>query len=228
MTDLHEMKQAAEAGKWEELKRDAEAALKWSDIDDFMDVQPAKVLELIADNERLKAGFSEPVRLFLDAAEQACAAQRERDQLKAENDRLKADAKLFMDSDLVWQGAREAEAEIIQLKAENEALRRIISESASACGAAVSGECSLGFMQNLPGEIASVIRTLRKDAELNAQLQRASEELPGAWSIEVCVERGSGWVDVFDDDGAKVEFDGEGSFANRVSDAIELAKESFQ
>ena len=64
---------------------------------------------------------------------------------------------------------------------------------------------------------------LRKDASLHAQLQRAAEVLPGAWSIEVVVEHHAGWIDVFDDGGNKVMFDGEGHLAEQVSDAIDLA-----
>ncbi|TWC17145.1 hypothetical protein FBY06_1187 [Pseudomonas sp. SJZ085] len=53
----------------------------------------------------------------------------------------------------------------LELLAENEALRKIISDSATSCGAAVSVECSLDFMAHLPIEIFSVISKLRKDAE---------------------------------------------------------------
>lgn len=73
---------------------------------------------------------------------------------------------------------------------------------------------------------------LRKDASLHAQLQRAAEVLPGAWSIEVVVEHHAGWIDVFDDGGNKVVFDGEGHLGEQVSEAIDLvmtlSKESEQ
>ncbi|CRM73226.1 hypothetical protein [Pseudomonas sp. 25 R 14] len=48
-----------------------------------------------------------------------------------------------------------------ELKAENERLRQIVSDSATSCGAAVSVECSLDFMAHLPVEIFSVISKLR-------------------------------------------------------------------
>ncbi|CAB5577502.1 Uncharacterised protein [Pseudomonas putida] len=64
-------------------------------------------------------------------------------------------------------------AEIDQLKAENEAMRKIISESSAACGAAVSVECSLEFMANLPSEIGAVLAALRKDAERYRYMRRA-------------------------------------------------------
>ncbi|KQQ60132.1 hypothetical protein ASF84_05335 [Pseudomonas sp. Leaf127] len=56
---------------------------------------------------------------------------------------------------------RERCAEKKQLKAENEKLRKIISDSATACGAAVSVECSLEFMAMLPGEIGLVVNRLK-------------------------------------------------------------------
>lgn len=65
-------------------------------------------------------------------------------------------------------------ATILALLAENEALRKIISESATACGAAVSAECSLEFMGHLPSEISSVVGGLRKDAERNNRMLVAS------------------------------------------------------
>ncbi|MGU2053225.1 hypothetical protein ACSETX_25615 [Pseudomonas aeruginosa] len=53
--------------------------------------------------------------------------------------------------------ARKLEAERDRLKAENEALRKIISECATACGAGCAPECTLEFMSMLPGEISSVV-----------------------------------------------------------------------
>lgn len=57
-----------------------------------------------------------------------------------------------------------------KLAAENEALRKIISESATACGAAVSVECSIEFMSMLPAEIGSVVEDARKDAESSKRM----------------------------------------------------------
>lgn len=62
-------------------------------------------------------------------------------------------------------GCAAAKAHADSWRAEAEALRKIISDSATACGAAVSVECSLEFMAMLPGEIGSVVGSLRKDAE---------------------------------------------------------------
>lgn len=46
------------------------------------------------------------------------------------------------------------ERHLLSVEAENAKLRQIISECATACGAAVSVECSIEFMALLPGEIA--------------------------------------------------------------------------
>ncbi|MCE0464880.1 hypothetical protein [Pseudomonas uvaldensis] len=43
-------------------------------------------LELLAENETIKSQFDECARLFVDATELACKAQRERDQFKADNE----------------------------------------------------------------------------------------------------------------------------------------------
>lgn len=67
-----------------------------------------------------------------------------------------------------------------QLKAENEALRKIISESATACGAAVSVECSIEFMSMLPAEIGSIVEGARKDAERSKSML-----------LDACVQIGS-------------------------------------
>lgn len=74
-----------------------------------------------------------------------------------------------------------------QLKAENEALRKIISESATACGAAVSVECSLEFMAMLPGEIASVIGKLRQECAARHPFRPALDQpLIGYTGCVIC------------------------------------------
>ncbi|EKQ6351802.1 TPA: hypothetical protein NII06_006387 [Pseudomonas aeruginosa] len=57
---------------------------------------------------------------------------------------------------LIKDGTRAAK-ERDRLRAENEALRKIISECATACGAGCAPECTLEFMSMLPGEISSVV-----------------------------------------------------------------------
>ncbi|MFA0969585.1 hypothetical protein [Pseudomonas amygdali] len=77
--------------------------------------------------------------------------------------------------------------------------------------------------ERVNAELRAERKALRKDASLHSQLQRAAEVLPGAWSVEIVVEHHAGWIDVFDDGGNKVMFDGEGHLADQVSDAIDLA-----
>ncbi|WP_218040109.1 ead/Ea22-like family protein, partial [Pseudomonas aeruginosa] len=60
--------------------------------------------------------------------------------------------------------------EIDRLKAENVALRKIISECATACGAGCAPECTLEFMSMLPGEISSVV-SRRAAAEIGKSMR---------------------------------------------------------
>ncbi len=64
---------------------------------------------------------------------------------------------------------REIEEDRDRLKAENEALRKIISECATACGAGCAPECTLEFMSMLPGEISSVV-SRRAAAEIGKSM----------------------------------------------------------
>lgn len=59
--------------------------------------------------------------------------------------------------------------EIDRLRVENEALRKIISECATACGAGCAPECTLEFMSMLPGEISSVV-SRRAAAEIGKSM----------------------------------------------------------
>lgn len=68
------------------------------------------------------------------------------------------------------------------------------------------------------------IEELRKDAELHQQIQRAAKDLPFGWEIRVCVERESGYVELWDQDGCEVDFPNScESLALTVSDAIDGA-----
>ncbi|MCU9528378.1 hypothetical protein [Pseudomonas mosselii] len=64
---------------------------------------------------------------------------------------------------------------------------------------------------------------LRHEAELNAQIERATLELPGGWSIRVTVEAQGAAVELRNQ-GGKVELEGLGAVSDRVSEAIDLAK----
>lgn len=104
--------------------------------------------------------------------------------LIAENDRLRDLAQTEIDN--ASESAKEVagarmtlyalEQETDRLKAENETLRKIISDSATSCGAAVSVDCSLDFMGDLPNEISSVITKLRRDAERYRWLRRVDSD----------------------------------------------------
>ena len=73
-------------------------------------------------------------------------------------------------------------------------------------------------------DIRVELRQAQKAAELERQIQNAARDLPGAWSIQLCVEQGAGWVDLFDDDGCKIDFpDSCDGLATSVKDAVEHA-----
>lgn len=68
------------------------------------------------------------------------------------------------------------------------------------------------------------VEALRKDAELHQQIQRAAKDLPSGWEIRVCVERESGYVELWDQDGCEVDSPNScESLALTVSDAIDDA-----
>ena len=73
-------------------------------------------------------------------------------------------------------------------------------------------------------EVYAENESLRKDAELHAQIQRAAGELPIGWEIRVCVEHESGYVELWDKDGCEVDFPNScESLGLTVSDAIDAA-----
>lgn len=73
-------------------------------------------------------------------------------------------------------------------------------------------------------DIRMELRQALKGAELEREVQNAARDLPGAWSIQLCVELGAGWVDLFDDDGCKIDFpDSCNGLATTVKDAVEHA-----
>lgn len=66
--------------------------------------------------------------------------------------------------------------------------------------------------------------SLRKDAELHKQIQRACGDLPEGWEIRLSLENGAGWFDLFDDNGNHVEFaSNHENLAETLSDAIDAA-----
>lgn len=63
--------------------------------DFLLGVDPEEILALIAENDDLSKALSAMRHRFADAAEQCCKAERERDQLKAENEALRKDAERY-------------------------------------------------------------------------------------------------------------------------------------
>lgn len=128
-------------GKYDELKKLAEAAAgNWEDS--------------------LLHEYSE-CELYIENASPAVVLA-----LIADNEALRND------HDKQWRlaqsGIHNTEAvlaENAKLRAENDRLRQIISDSATACGAAMSPECTAEFMGHLPEEIAGVLRQLRAELE---------------------------------------------------------------
>ncbi|SEQ89719.1 hypothetical protein SAMN04244573_02470 [Azotobacter beijerinckii] len=72
------------------------------------------------------------------------------------------------------------------------------------------------------------VERLRKDAELERVMQRAAVELPDGWEIRICVERGAGWVDLFNPEGDEIAdtWSGQETLSDEVSEAVDTAKEA--
>lgn len=79
--------------------------------------------------------------------------------------------------------------EVERLKAENEALRQIVSECATACGAGCSPECTLEFMAMLPDEIASVVGKRARNATIGAVVWQFIDRMN-----DVCLEDPAGRI----------------------------------
>lgn len=127
---------------------------------------PAEILALIAEND---AARKELGSLCTDNAQLIYALKQQEQSylvLRGERDRLRAEVAGLR------TGYEAYERVNAELKAENQRLRQIVSDSATSCGAAVSVECSLDFMAHLPVEIFSVISKLRNAlAECTNSLQ---------------------------------------------------------
>lgn len=90
-------------------------------VQDFLQqAMPKTILALLAEIEGLHAQHGRDSGELRKLCSARDSARRQRDQLKAENQMLR-------DEDLKWQGLREQEGEIERLKAENEALRKQVS-----------------------------------------------------------------------------------------------------
>lgn len=62
---------------------------------------------------------------------------------------------------------------------------------------------------------------------LDAKLQQCAEELPDGYIVEISVERGSGWLNLFDGKGDLLDFpcNREYGLVEQVIDALEYAKQ---
>lgn len=163
MTDYTELQKAAEYAAQDTIKF-ADESEEMRALQQFHEeVDPETVLALIAENQRLTKENSEIESVAITYIEDMQEAQHQNERLtELFNVGMTLDGNLRVYGD--WQSVRKAQeilAERDQLKAENDALRKVISDSATSCGAAVSVECSLDFMGHLPVEIFSVISKLR-------------------------------------------------------------------
>lgn len=191
---------------YSELKRLADESVGFCDVP----IAPDVVLGLIYEVEGLRAQHGRDSAELRSLCQARDDARKERDQLKAEVERLKNRLEVDPRHDYDGISTRDATVKVLdeqvdQLKAENaglktgyeayervnaelkaevEALRQIISDSATSCGAAVSVECSLDFMAHLPVEIFSVISKLRNalaecaDSLHGEMLQKFGGQLP--------------------------------------------------
>jgi len=82
----------------------------------------------------------------------------------------------------------------------------------------------------LLAERVAMAETQARHVPLNEALQRAAGELPQGWEIRLCVERGAGWVELYDPVGDDI-----GDFATNaerldftVIDALEHALKGHQ
>lgn len=128
--------------------------------------------------------------------------------------------------------ARHSKRLIEDLRAENaglktgyEAYERVNAELRAECEALKEKYEAARDRKNSITALQAENEALRKDASLHVNLQRAAGELPGAWSIDVSVERHAGWVSLLDGDGCEFELSGEGHLGEQVSEALEVALE---
>lgn len=123
---------------------------------------PPIISALIEEIERLEGSVQSLIQMERNTGNRALEYAGKCDQLRADLAGLRTGYEAYerVNAELKAECARSTEREIQQL-AEIEALRQIISDSATSCGAAVSVECTLDFMKHLPVEIFSVISKLR-------------------------------------------------------------------
>lgn len=64
-------------------------------------------------------------------------------------------------------------------------------------------------------------------SDLNAEIQNAARDLPEGWSIILQIERSSGWVELYNADGARMQFeDVDRDLHEQVAEALKTALEA--
>jgi len=62
--------------------------------------------------------------------------------------------------------------------------------------------------QRLEGEVKALraeVEKLNTAPKLYEAVERAASELPEGWTANICMENGSGWIELYDDDGVQIE-----------------------
>jgi len=81
--------------------------------------------------------------------------------------------------------------------------------SCACCGEAIISELCVGCIKDGVPDPTSPDEKREEPAipaksKLDAAIQNAARDLPEGWSILLQVEKGAGWVELFNDDGAKI------------------------
>ena len=62
---------------------------------------------------------------------------------------------------------------------------------------------------------------------LDQAVEYAAEHLPEGWKIEICVEKGAGWCDLYDPEGdfrSTPDYDSETKLGDQVREIVGIAK----
>ncbi len=172
MTDHAELRRLAEEVIRIERNEDEPISAAWELFDSA--ANPKAILALLDEIDGMKASGwrnhsvnyarAEKCPQTLETAQ--AAWDRDQELIEEQRRQIARDSKTI---NQLRQKLQSAEVDRDRLKAENEALRKIISECATACGAGCAPECTLEFMSMLPGEISSVV-SRRAAAEIGKSM----------------------------------------------------------